>query len=392
MTPGYSPQVIGGIQDEMLYDTAQYSASGVAGDIVVVGTTASSRYEFYQGPIIIDKIYYPGTNAWIAAVAMDTMARKWTFTFGGDSNDIANSVDTDNSGYAYACGTFYSSQFNMTAYNGSRILYNVGGSDGWLVSLNSSGGIVWAQQIGDAFDDTCDVVKRNPSATAIWVGGSFASEQMDLGNGVILTNSNPGTLNMYLIKYDSSGNAQAAYQYGGIGADTLNDFAFSPDGNYIYIAGRFISPTLNFGNGVVLLRNNTKSGYEGFLVKVSATTGAAQWAYSYSTNATDSADVVAVDTLGNVAVAGQYGGGFNLSIGNVVSVSSCLWQARSNLNKKLTISPRALQNQTRHSQAAETLTSSLQTTSRRASSDTRTASEAWLASSRPPSSPPETAS
>ena len=72
---------------------------------------------------------------------------------------------------------------------------------------------------------------------------------------------------MYLVKYDSNGNALWAFNVGGTNRDYGFGVTITPPGN-LYVAGYFYSPTLNFGT--IALSN--AGGADVFLAKLSSTT------------------------------------------------------------------------------------------------------------------------
>jgi hypothetical protein len=91
--------------------------------------------------------------------------------------------------------------------------------------------------------------------------------------------------------------------------------AVSDDGR-IYLCGTAISSSIVWSPGVTTNRTNRLSGYFGYLVSIDSTTGVAQWAHTYDTNSTDQCTGVAIDSIGNIGIAGQFGGGLSLKIGN----------------------------------------------------------------------------
>ncbi|UCG92998.1 MAG: T9SS type A sorting domain-containing protein [candidate division WOR-3 bacterium] len=131
----------------------------------------------------------------------------WARTFGGADIDVAYSVcETSDGGYI------------ATGYTNS---FGAGQQDAYLVRTNSSGDVVWTQTFGGASMD----------------GAHFVREASDQGY-VIAGYSETfggGGKNMYLIKTDSSGQAEWTRTYATPLMDVAYAFCETPDSGYIFI-------------------------------------------------------------------------------------------------------------------------------------------------------------
>lgn len=131
----------------------------------------------------------------------------WSRTYGGADHDIGYSVcETSDGGYI---ATGYTSSFGA------------GLQDAYLVRTNSSGDVVWTQTFGGASMD----------------GAHFVREASDHGY-VIAGYSETfggGGKNMYLIKTDSSGQAEWTRTYATPLMDVAYAFCETPDSGYIFI-------------------------------------------------------------------------------------------------------------------------------------------------------------
>jgi len=84
-------------------------------------------------------------------IAKYTSAGKflWAVSIGGDGTDQVNSMTVDINGNAIISGQYNSSSMTV----GTITLQNQGDWDGFLVKLNTNGGIVWAKSIGGSTTD-----------------------------------------------------------------------------------------------------------------------------------------------------------------------------------------------------------------------------------------------
>ncbi|HNA57974.1 MAG TPA: T9SS type A sorting domain-containing protein [Chitinophagales bacterium] len=226
-----------------------------------------------------------GYDYWVVKVnALGVV--QWDNTIGGTGNDqLYNAQPTSDGGYILA-GT------SDSGISGDKTENRVGNSDYWLVKLNSSGSIVWQNDIGgvmfenlySAYETTDGgfilggtstsgisgdktaaniggvdywIVKVNASGTLVWEktigstgsdyvytciatadGGSLAVGMSDgIANGNKTEAAN-GLFDYWLVKLDNSGNITWQNSIGGTGNDyTFVDAGFQQnDGNYL-IAG-----------------------------------------------------------------------------------------------------------------------------------------------------------
>lgn len=291
---------------------------------------------------------------------------EWAKSFGGTTDDAGNSICTDGSGNCYLTGYFNSTMFTV----GTTTLTNAGGnSDLFVIKLNGSGNPQWAlssggtsEEVGtgvsvDAlgnsfvtgffdspaitFDNTTltnsggrdlFVVKFNSTGMESWaknptgvgneagegikvdafgncfVTGYFNSPSLLFGTTTL---TSAGDDQIFLAKYDASGNAVWAKGAGGTTYEYGKAIDIDLKGN-IFVAGYFGSPSITFGTTTL---NNSGSG-DMFLVKYDSL-GAVKWAKKAGGPANELAYGVSVDPLGNCFVIGSYRSS-TLTIGTTV--------------------------------------------------------------------------
>ncbi|MFH1005315.1 MAG: T9SS type A sorting domain-containing protein, partial [Bacteroidota bacterium] len=137
----------------------------------------------------------------------------------------------------------------------------------------------------------------------ILVAGYFYSSSIIFGS-TTLTNAGSNTRDMFLAKYDASGNVLWAKSAGGSSFDEAYSVSTDANGN-ILVAGNFRSPTISFASTTL-----TKAGGNGdytdmFLAKYDAS-GNVLWAKSAGGSDYDSAQSVSTDANGNILVAGYF--------------------------------------------------------------------------------------
>ncbi len=219
----------------------------------------------------------------------------WAKSGGGIDADFGHCVTTDASDNVYVMGYF----FSPTLVFGTYTLTNTGNSSIFLVKYSPTGTVLWAKNsfgtggcegYGAATDDFGN----------IYITGDFGTSPITFGTYTI---SPSGTLNLFLAKYDSSGNALWAKSATGSTYTWGNSVATDASGN-IYITGRFNSPSLTFGTYTV-----TNAGTESiFLTKYDAS-GNTLWAKGALGAGTIIGNGLTTDALSNIYLTG----GFNSS-------------------------------------------------------------------------------
>ena len=322
-----------------LLDQAQSVSVDSSGNVIVTGSYASAPLNIYAADgttvsFTLNRVGGAGTTDCFVVKYDSTGTPLWARRIGGVDSDQANSVTTDSSGNIIVAGYYAAATLNIYAANGTTILFTltiVGGTDSFVVKYDSSGTALWARKLGGTSSgDDINTVTTDSSGNVI-VAGSYNSNPLNIyaanGTTVSFTLANGGAgLEVFLVKYDSSGTPLWARRIGGVG----NNFGYSvstdSSGNVI-VAGSYSSTTLNIyaanGTTVSLTLANTGSG-DVFVVKYNSS-GTPQWARRMGGTDNDIANSVTVDSSGNVIVAGSYSSApLNIYAANGTTVSFTL--------------------------------------------------------------------
>lgn len=163
----------------------------------------------------------------------------------------------------------------------------------------------WAKNIGDSGDDRGNVIKPDASGN-IFVAGAFnGTVDFDPGSGTYNLTS-AGDLDIYVAKYDASGNFLWAQRDGNIYDDFVLDMDVDASGN-VYITG--------YGE-----LNTTGSQRAMFVGKIDAS-GITQWAHTFIPTANYSIGgyALTVDATGNVFVGGNFTDSVDFDLGPAIN-------------------------------------------------------------------------
>ena len=161
-----------------------------------------------------------------------TEVETWQKTFGGWNDDGAYSIQqTKDGGYIVAGGTES---------------FGSGGTDAYILKLNSKGEAEWQKAFGGWNDDEAYSIQQTKDGGYIVTGstGDFGSGKRDV----------------YILKLNSKGEIQWQKTFGGEHNDAANSIQQTTDGGYI-VAGL----TYSFGSGgadVYILKLNSKGEVE----------------------------------------------------------------------------------------------------------------------------------
>jgi hypothetical protein len=229
----------------------------------------------------------------------------WAKRAGGTSYEEGTAIAIDASGNSYVTGHFT----GPTITFGSTTLTNANGSnlltDMFVVKYDVSGNVVWAKRAGGMADDKGAGIAVD--ANGCYVTGQFFSPSIVFGS-TTLTNTNSGGTysDIFVVKYDASGNAMWAKRAGGIpgsdNADYGKGIGFDANGN-IYVTGGFKSSIITYGSDTLI---NSFSGYADiFIIKYDAS-GNVVWGKKAGGNRGDEGNSISVDASGNSFITGQF--------------------------------------------------------------------------------------
>jgi len=240
-----------------------------------IASQSLRKYIFISAAVFFAAVFVSSASAQVGI--------EWTRQFGGvvSEDEVAVSVGADGSVYV---GGFTSGELPGQTRAGDP---NESDFDAFIKKYDSSGNEVWTRQFGtDSFDQVFGI---SINGAAIYVAG--------ITEGSFGTSTNAGDFDLFVRRYDSSGNEIWTAQTGSSDADEI--LMISSDSTGVYLVG------LTGGT----LPGQTPSGNgDAFIVKID-TTGSVAWTRQFGTSGFDSAGGVLIDGS-NVYVGGLTTGEF----------------------------------------------------------------------------------
>jgi len=235
----------------------------------------------------------------------------WANCADDSANVLIYGVAADNFGNVYTTG-FYGTP---TVTFGSYTLTNSGQSAIFIVKYNSVGTVVWAKGIGGTGSDIDQGYALTTDRDGnIYVTGDYNSPSLTFDTHTINNFAN-GT-NIFIVKYNPSGNAIWARSAGGNGSIRSYDIICNSSAN-LYVTGDFYTSFVcYFGSDSVF---DTGGGWDFFLAKYDSA-GNILWTRN-GIGGNDNCQSVASDAQGNSFVAGSFSGSLIIGFDTLIDSS-----------------------------------------------------------------------
>ena len=196
----------------------------------------------------------------------------WAKSAGGSANDVGYGIATDGSGNIYVTGSFLSS---IITFGGIGLTISKSGTeDMFIVKYDPSGTALWARKAGGTSVNRGYDITTDGSGNA-YVTGTFVNYPIIFGTKTL---PNGGAYDMFIVKYDASGNVPWAKSAGGIYNEMGLGIATDVSGN-VFVTGYFTSPKITFGTITLTNTNGTNpSGYQDMFITKYDLNGNVPWA------------------------------------------------------------------------------------------------------------------
>jgi hypothetical protein len=184
------------------------------------------------------------------------------------------------------------------------------GFDAFLSKFDLNGTFIWAKTWGgEGYDDGPGVAVDGSGN--VYVAGMYASQTInfdpaDGSEGLGHPAHDSGiVVDVFLSKFDSSGNFQWVRTWGGQGAEDAMGTVAVDGTNNVYVAGRSASINCDFNPGGTPDIHSSNGDLDAFVSKFDSS-GTFQWAKTWGGSGGDEATGLAVDGAGHVYTAGRF--------------------------------------------------------------------------------------
>jgi hypothetical protein len=221
----------------------------------------------------------------------------WAKSAGGVGWESGSGISCDASGNAYLTG-----RFSASLSLGSNTLTSSGSDDIFLAKYDPSGNVVWATKAGGSdFEEVTSVVNDNNGNS--YITGSYRSDPVSFGS-TTFTIAHPSTSDLFLAKYDNTGNLIWVRTAGGTYADVGYDISIH--GSNLYLVGTFMSNAITFGTTTI--NNSSGNDLETFIVNYDLN-GNVVWAKSIPSQGHNTGNGISANAT-NLFITGAYSGSY----------------------------------------------------------------------------------
>lgn len=313
--PGLTQQVSWGFSiGNSGVDNAAGTHIDANGNVYICGAFSGTNVDF--DPSVAGTQYHSSNGLEDGFVAKYTATGQYlmSFTFGGSNLDKVYSVTTDQVNNIYITGFFRGANVDFDPGPGQFLMTSNGdaggdpgyGGDIFVAKYTANGQFAWAFHVGGSSLADDGIVIKSDAAGNLFLGSYFSGNvDFDPGPGVHNLNGATGTL--CLARYDTNGQYQWAFNFGG--GDTNNEiFDIKLDANNFYVTGYFQGIDRDFDpspGGTALISSN--GGYDVFVSKYDLN-GNYVFAFGIGGAGPDVGRGIVLDNTGNIYVLGDFNG------------------------------------------------------------------------------------
>jgi hypothetical protein len=197
----------------------------------------------------------------------------------------------------------------------------------------------WVKYVGTTTDEQSKTIALDASGN-VFVAGTFkGSVDFDPGTGSYPLSASGASQDIFITKYDASGNYLWAIKFGNANEDVINGIAVDATGN-VYAVGYFAG-TVDFDPGTGTHDLTAAGSADAFVLKLDAA-GNYVWAKPIggAGSGSEIGIAITIDASGNVITAGNYSGSVTdfdpgsgtqtLPHAGVTDIFICKWDASGN--------------------------------------------------------------
>ena len=261
-------------------DYSQSVTVDVDGNVLITGYFESPNITF--GSTILSNSMINQTSDIFLAKYDASGNVIWAKSIWGTDDDFSYSVTTDATGNILIAGYFTSDSISFD----SITLFNNGAQNMFLAKYDPSGNLLWAKSASGTYTNVIakSVAVDQSSNGDIFITGYYSTNTLILDS---ISTSGNGTIQMFVAKYNSNGNAiWARSSYGGFYV-LASSVSVEDNSGDILVSGYYWSSTVLFGTTVLTnVSTITSNAYDVFLVKYDSN-GNVIWAKSSGGNKAD---------------------------------------------------------------------------------------------------------
>lgn len=182
---------------------------------------------------------------------------KWVVPYMNSDWNAGSAIGVDTDNNVIAAGKFFST-IDLDPNSNTYSVTSAGQSDIYFVKLDSNANLIWGKSFGGSGDEGALTLALDNSNN-IYLGGYFTSVvDFNPDNSINLLKTSKGFSDIFLSKFDSSGDLLWNHTFGNLGSDLLYSMAIDNDNN-LYATGQF-NDSVDF-NPSISIQNTHYANY-----------------------------------------------------------------------------------------------------------------------------------
>ncbi len=279
-----------------LSDYARDVALGDDGDIFLCGYTAGTDFPVTPGALQST----PRGNFEVFISAFSRERRQlWSTYYGGSGSEENPQIALSPDGTVYVAGSTSSTDLPLSPQ--AQQPRSGGRYDVFLLALDTQGKRMWATYLGGSYTDECSDITVSRGGALYLAGGTYSTNFPVTPNAI--QTSNAGDYDMFVAQFNSQGIRQWASYIGGWSMDFAAGIAVNEKGD-MFLTGRTEStnlPALSKG----LQTTYGGGSFDAFVLGIDGRSKKLLWSTYLGGEKEDNAERIAVDSDGNIFVAGH---------------------------------------------------------------------------------------
>lgn len=293
-------------------DKANSVSSDIAsGSVYVVGQTNGTSFPVTGGA---HQATSAGLTEGFISKFNSSGALQWSTFYGGTGTEEIFSCSLDNLGNLLVCGvsTSTASGTQIATIGSHQPASALGPDDAFLVKFTSAGVRVWGTYYGGSGTETAHSCSTDISGNIYMCGVTSTSSGTAIATAGAQQLVKNGTLDAFLVKFNSIGVRQWGTFYGASGGNW--GYACSTfSNNVVYLAGIGAPGAVSLISTTGAHQTACSGSSDGFLAKFDGN-GIRQWGTYYGgSSSIDGVNGVCVSTTGDVFICGITGSSNNIS-------------------------------------------------------------------------------
>lgn len=275
------------------FDEAHGIARDDNGNVYVAGYTQSSNL-----PVGTGAVQPNNAGVYDAFVfKLDSLGQRvWATYYGGSNYDYAYKVKLFQS-KVVICG--YSNSANLPVTSGAWQPSNAGSYDAFALMLDDEGAIYRSTLFGGSAGELAFAMDIDTITGNIFIGGTTTSTNLPLTSGSFQSMKG-GASDAFCVRFDSLLVPSWATYFGGLAAEDIHAMAAGMQGNVVFTGGTF-SNDLPVSSSAY--QQFTMGAPDGYVIMLDST-GNRMWATYFGGSNADDINGVAIDSAGNIYIAG----------------------------------------------------------------------------------------